>query len=264
MHIRLIKLPVILIAPIIAVALSSCETVSKQQMGAVLGATAGAVIGNQFGGNSKILWTAVGGAAGGLIGNQLGQYLDERDRQRMAEVTEQTIATGQTRTWSNPQKNTRGEARVIDTQTKSEPVNVRVLKKKISQVPPLDIMGQTYRATKKANLRGGPGTDYETVGTLAPKEVVNVVGKVRDSDWYLISQNGVGSGFISTALLEAAPNESPVASGQPIAESDVAEEQVASNRICRKIQQTVSLPDGSSHTETIDACQSPTGWEVKT
>ncbi|MBX3631260.1 MAG: SH3 domain-containing protein [Nitrosomonas sp.] len=239
------------------------EQLSKQQTGTAIGGTIGAVLGNQFGGNNKVMWTTFGALGGALLGNQIGKFLDERDQQRMVQVTEQTIATGQTHTWSNPENNTRGEARVIATETKQEPVKVKVLKKKISKVPPLDIIGQTYRATTNSNLRGGPGTDYVVVGNLTENEIVNVVGKVRDKDWYLISHDGVGSGFIHTPLLEAAPTEAPTPPETPIAESDVGEEHVAANRVCRKIEQSVSLANGSSHTETIDACQGPTGWEVQ-
>lgn len=263
-RIQFIKLTLVVI---ITLAISSCETMGtmpNQQIGTLLGGTVGAVVGNQLGGKNKAIWTTVGAAAGALVGNQIGKYLDERDRQRMAQVTEQTIATGETHSWSNPENNTRGEARVIATQTKEEPVRVKVLKKKVTQVPPLDIMGQTYRATKQSNLRGGPGTDYVVVGKLAANEAVNVVGKVKDDDWYLISHDGVGSGFVYTSLMEPAPTEVPSSSDEPIAENDITEEQVASNRVCRQIEQVVTLEDGSSHSETIDACQSPTGWEVQT
>lgn len=246
--------------------LSSCESmgpISNEQLSTGVGAIIGGVIGNQLGGNNKAAWTIVGSGAGALIGNQIGRYLDERDRQRMVQVTEQAITTGETQTWSNPENNTRGEARVIATETKTEPVKVKVLKKKITQVPPLDIMGQSFSSTKKSNLRGGPGTDYEIVGSLAESEVVNVVGKVKNADWYLISHDGVGSGFISASLLKPAPTQTPSSSGIKIAENDVTEEQIITNRVCRKVEQSVSLPDSTTQKETIDACQGPTGWERK-
>ncbi len=256
----------LIVIVITALSLASCGTVdqfSKQQTGTAIGGAIGAILGNQFGGNNKALWTALGGVGGALIGNQIGQYLDEQDQQRMAQATGRTITTGQPHVWSNPNNNTRGETRVIATQSRQEPVKVKVLKKKITKVPPLDIIGQTYRAKTNSNLRGGPGTDYVKVGSLDQNEAVNVVGKVRDKDWYLISHDGVGSGFIYASLLEAAPSEQPAPSKTLIVESDIGEEDVAANRECRKIQQSVSLADGSSQTETIDACQGPTGWEVQ-
>lgn len=239
--------------------LAGCAT--KEQTGTGLGAIVGGAAGYLFGGKYKKVATVLGAVAGGFIGNKLGKYLDERDKQRMEEVTKQTISTGKTHSWSNPEAKTSGKAELVATETKEEPVKVKVLKKKIAQVPPLDILGQTFRTLKSTDLRGGPGSDYEVVGKLAEGKAVNIVGKVKTSDWYLISEDGIGSGFIETSLLEPAPTEVPASSGRQIAETDVAEHEVSSNQICRKVEQSVSLADGSSHSETIEACQGPNGWE---
>lgn len=233
---------------------------TKEQLGTLAGAGAGILISSQVGGKYKQAAMIGGAILGGLIGNRIGKYLDERDKQRMEEVTQQAIVTGKDQTWDNPENKTRGTAHVVSSQTKEAPIPVRVLKDKVTQVPPLDILGQTYRAVKNADLRGGPGTDYKVVGNLASGKAINVVGKVRASDWYLISEDGVGSGFVEIAALEPAPSEAPQSSGTKVAESDVSEKVVASNRVCRKVEQTVNLADGSSHSDTIDVCQGPNGW----
>lgn len=242
---------------ILILSLPGCEKV-----GTGLGAAAGGVVGGVFAKDKyKPLAIAAGVIAGGFIGNKIGKYLDERDKQRMQEVTQKAIITGKDQSWTNPEAKTRGSARVVSTRTKEEPVKVKVLKKKVTQVPPLEMLGQTFRAVKTADLRGGPGTDYEIVGNLTTGRVVNAVGKVRNQDWYLVSEDGVGSGFAEVASLEPAPNEVPIVSQGQATNSDVSEQEVTANRVCRKIEQSVSLPDGSSHSDTIDACQGPNGWE---
>lgn len=263
MRIQFLKL--FLVFTLTVTLLMGCAGMSKEDTGTYGGAILGAAICHSFlKGSNKALWTAVCAAGTAFIGNQIGKYLDEQDRQRMAQVTQQAATTGQTRTWTNPENNTRGVARVTATQTKVEPVKVKVLKKKIKKVPPLDMIGQTYLVEKRSNLRGGPGTDYEIVGSLAANKAVNVVGKVKQNDWYLISHDdGVGSGFVYSSLLKPAPNEVPSAPDTQTHENDIAEQQVVADRVCRNIEQSVTLADGATHTENIEVCQGANGWEKK-
>ena len=246
------------------VVLSACETMgSKEYLGSVLGGVAGGILGDQASDKNKELWTIAGGFAGAYIGNKIGQYLDEQDRQKMAQVTQNAALSGRSQNWSNPKNNTSGTARVISSTTKTEVVKVPVLKSKVKQVPPLDIIGQTYRAKRTSNLRGGPGTDYVKVGKLTAGEAINVVGKVKQGNWYLISHDGVGSGFIFASLVEPAPSETPKNTGTAIAKNDVMEQDVSSSYVCRTIEQSITLSDGSKHSETIEACQGPNGWEAR-
>ncbi|MFD2644453.1 SH3 domain-containing protein [Pseudomonas japonica] len=245
--------------------LSSCESMgTKEKIGATIGVITGGVVANKWGDkDNKGISTALGVAAGYFIGSSIGKYLDERDKQHMAQSTHQAISTGKTQTWTNPETKTSGEARVVETKKEPKPVVVPVLKSKVKQIPPLDIIGDTYRAKSISNVRGGPGADYVKTGSLKAGETVNVVGKVKTGDWYLISQDGVGSGFVSSPLMEHVPGEIPPSSGTTIAQSDIAQQQVASERVCRTIEQSVSLPDGSQKSETIEACQGGDGWKVK-
>ena len=215
-------------------------------------------------GNDKKISTAFGLMAGSFIGPHIGQYLDEQDLQRMVLATNQTVASGQGQKWLNPKSKSSGETRVISTITKASPVKIKVLKKRIAEIPSLAIIGQTYRALKKSNVRAGPGLNHEIVDGLSIGEIVNAVGKVSNSNWYLISQDGIGRGFIYAPLLEYAPAEATVSSGTSIAQSDIIEKNVTSSLICRTIEQSLLLADGSSYTDTIEACQSTSGWVVKT
>ncbi|KAB7628186.1 RT0821/Lpp0805 family surface protein [Alkalilimnicola sp. S0819] len=90
--------------------LSACAT--REQTGTVVGAGAGAVIGEQVGEGTA--GTLVGAIAGGLLGRQIGQWMDERDRQEVAQTLEYQ-PSGETTAWVNP--DTGREFRVTPTET---------------------------------------------------------------------------------------------------------------------------------------------------
>src|SRR5262249_12312890 len=90
------------IATILAasVLISSCDTTgtgstgpSKTQTGAGVGAIAGALLGASVS-HDKTKGALLGGLLGGLAGAGIGKYLDEKDKQRLAQSTQQTIVTG--------------------------------------------------------------------------------------------------------------------------------------------------------------------------
>lgn len=43
------------------------------------------------------------------------------------------------------------------------------------------------QAEKDVNLRSGPGTDYEVVGSLSPGQSFNIIGRNADSSWWQIA-----------------------------------------------------------------------------
>jgi uncharacterized protein YcfJ len=74
---------------------AGCANISKEQGGAGVGAVVGGLVGSQFGsGGTQILATALGVGAGALIGNRLGKYLDDQDKQKLANATIKTAETG--------------------------------------------------------------------------------------------------------------------------------------------------------------------------
>jgi uncharacterized protein YgiM (DUF1202 family) len=127
-------------------------------------------------------------------------------------------------------------------------------------VPPLDLIGETYRAKEGGNVRGGPGAEYASVGHLNKGETVTVAGKVKGEQWYMISQGGAGSGFVSTNLLTRAPTA--VVAKEPVAPGAVEKKTMQAERTCRTVKQTVTLADKSTREEEVTACQGPNGWEV--
>ncbi|WP_374654040.1 RT0821/Lpp0805 family surface protein [Dongia sp.] len=92
---------------------------SKQNTGTVLGAIGGAAAGAAIGGDDDWWWAAgLGALAGGVVGNQVGAYLDARDQQRSyqnANYALNNVPDGQTAKWSNPENQTSGYTKPVET-----------------------------------------------------------------------------------------------------------------------------------------------------
>lgn len=91
---------------------AGCET--KQDTGTLAGGAAGAVIGSEIGGTTG---TIIGGLGGAFLGREAGKYLDNRDREEVADALE-SQETGETRTWTNP--DTGRDYQVTPTETFTE------------------------------------------------------------------------------------------------------------------------------------------------
>lgn len=96
------------LAPAIAIAitLSACAGLTKQEVGTVAGGAVGAAAGSTIGGGSgRTAAMILGGLAGAVIGRSVGRNMDEGDKVRAAEAMEAT-PTGTSRTWTNPDTQT--------------------------------------------------------------------------------------------------------------------------------------------------------------
>lgn len=75
-----------------------------------------------------------------------------------------------------------------------------------------DLMEIRY-ANQLSNVRCGPSTDYDRIGSLAQNQEVQVTGQAS-TGWYRISYNG-SEGFVSYSLLDTAPVEMPAPEPEP-------------------------------------------------
>ncbi|VAW78077.1 hypothetical protein MNBD_GAMMA15-1112 [hydrothermal vent metagenome] len=251
----------------LALTLMSCESVeglSKENLGTALGAVAGAVIGSKVGGDNKTLAIALGAAGGAYLGKTIGRMLDERDQQRLAASTLETLRTGEEQSWHNPETGVTAKTSVKESSTQHQQLQVRVLKDKVKEIPPMELVGEEYSTGKSVNVRGGPGTNYVVVDKLAAGERIHVVGKVVDKPWYMISRGGVGGGFVYSNLLTAVPVEdwSIAETETPAPDSAVETVAVATTSDCRVVTQNITLKNGKSATEEVTACRGPNGWEI--
>ncbi|WP_417831064.1 RT0821/Lpp0805 family surface protein [Terasakiella sp.] len=107
--------------------LGACQTTMednpKQTVGTIIGAVGGAVIGSNLGkGKGSLVGVALGTLAGAWLGGSIGQSMDELDRMKMANATQDALehkSVGQTSTWSNP--DTGNSGRITPTKTYYEP-----------------------------------------------------------------------------------------------------------------------------------------------
>jgi surface antigen len=85
---------------------------NKTTGGALVGAAAGGLLGNQFGsGSGKGAMTALGVVAGGLLGSQVGKSLDQADiayANRTTQTALETAPPGQALPWRNDQSGASG------------------------------------------------------------------------------------------------------------------------------------------------------------
>ena len=90
----------------LGLSLAACEAAQKEQLGALFGGAAGAVIGAQVGdGKGQLAAVAVGAVAGALIGSEIGKSLDRADQLYMQQTAQRSLDSspaGTTSTWQNP------------------------------------------------------------------------------------------------------------------------------------------------------------------
>jgi surface antigen len=86
-----------------ALALTACESPpTQQQAGTVVGGVLGGVLGSQVGrGSGRTAATVIGTLIGASIGGAVGRSMDDNDRRKTAQALE-TVRTGQSSTWTNP------------------------------------------------------------------------------------------------------------------------------------------------------------------
>jgi surface antigen len=253
----------IIFALTISVLVSGCETMegNKQGGGTAIGAVIGGFIGSKLGDDDhKQLAILVGAGLGAYIGNQIGKHLDDQDKQRLALETRKSLQTGQPTEWENPETGVKGEVKVKETHASEAKSQVRVLKDRVKEVPPLDIRDSgVYVVKKQSNVRGGPSTEYVVVESLNPKTNVDVLGKVESQPWYLIGKGDIAKGFVYAPLLKQTGQPIDTSTVSDYKESELGNVEVSAKRNCRTVEQKVILKDGSEVSDTITACQQADG-----
>lgn len=112
---------------------SGCETLdSAATLGTGAGAAIGGLIGSQMSDDNKGLWTLAGVAAGSFVGNKIGKYLDEREKESVAEATVQSAETGEVKEWSNSETGNSGKAEVVRTVQTSDDKTCREIQQTVS------------------------------------------------------------------------------------------------------------------------------------
>ncbi len=199
------------------------------------------------------------------VGGSLFENLSQQDQEELADSTEEAIATGQDSGWSNPNTGVEGEVKVTGTKVKTRTSEV-VVQDTVQEVPPLDLIAGEFSAVSNANIFAGPGTNFQSVGYLTRGQIIQVIAKVQNQGWYLVSQNGIGSGYVSsnslkpTGRIQTKENKpKPRTQGQKKAKRV----NVETKQTCKTIEQKVKLEDGSIHKNSVEACPEPDGtWDI--
>jgi surface antigen len=102
---------VAVLALVFSLLVSGCATNDKETMGTVFGGALGAWIGHRVddGGAGGIV---IGALAGALVGKMIGRYMDQSDRERLAQTLNEA-PSGKAVEWQN--ENTGNDFRVIPT-----------------------------------------------------------------------------------------------------------------------------------------------------
>jgi surface antigen len=239
-----------------AAAQSLLDRVTNEDIGRVLGGVGGVLIGSQFGGGSgKLVGAAIGGVGGVILGGEIGRRLDNRQSQQVSQAGTQALDTGQPVSWTAADGSVSTEARVVDTQWRPAPDGAGGLGV-IAAAPTIELIGAPYRARTNSNLRGGPGTDYAVMDTLGRGETAHVIGKVVGQDWYMISRDGIGRGFVFADLLDPAPSATAEAA-RPASTASLE-----GVRECSVLEQVIRTSDGASETSRARACRDANGQWV--
>ncbi|MCR5879680.1 SH3 domain-containing protein [Phenylobacterium sp. J367] len=143
----------------------------KQEMGALLGAVAGGLLGNKVGGKHPTGETVIGAGVGAAAGSAIGCQMQKKDER-------QAYARGSTYT--------RNGYRLS------------------SAIAPASYskLGDTFVANRTVNLRSAPTTNSGRVGSLRTGERFQAMAHVRGTDWILVGQGGVGVGYVHQAYVQ--------------------------------------------------------------
>jgi len=239
------------------------EGLTSENIGRAVGAGVGALLGSQIGGGrGRIAAIAAGTLAGYWLGGQVGRQLSESDQRGLAQTTQTALDTQQAQTWRNPATGVETHVTVHETTLERRPLETQGLRDRVHQVPPIEVINAFYVANTNVNVRGGPGTDYVIMDRVSEGHEVPVVGRVRDTDWFVIADGDMGTGFVYGPLftrgVEQPDSRNAVRTAAVSSPGAIVEE-----RACSLITQEVRLPDGTSESRNLRACQRADGtWET--
>jgi surface antigen len=209
---------------------------SKQEIGAAVGGVTGGLLGNRVaGGGNRTIGTVVGTAVGAAAGSALGCKLQRNDQAKAEAALSRSAETGQAQSWSNQSTGSSGSTRVLTDQSRG--VTGLALAPGVDPITEYQRIDGYYTAASRVNVRSAPGLEGAILGQLALNERVWVPAAASSGDWLLVTRNGVGQGYVSSAFLTP--------------ELSTATE-------CKIVRQTITV-GGQSESQDLRACREPSG-----
>ncbi len=118
----------------------------------VVGGVAGGIVGNQVGrGDGKTIATVLGAVAGAYFGGKVGEYMDNQDKQRALNVTQQAVAQPVPVVYEDNWRTQRGAGAPVVTQVRTQTahqVQGRTCKRFVQETT-IRIDGKPETATKE-------------------------------------------------------------------------------------------------------------------
>ncbi len=217
---------------------------NKQTIGAVAGGAIGGLLGNRIAGDgNRALGTIIGGVLGAAGGSALGCKLQKNDQVKAERAMEKAVVTGKDQNWQSADSGASGKVVVGNAALSGAGLGDLKLASGVDPASGYTKVGGSFVSTAAANIRSAPGTNANVVGKLATGQRVWVPASVQGAPWYLISDQGVGQGYVSNALLKR--------------------ETTATASNCKMVKQTVDVPGSESTSETYQACKGSDGqWAM--
>lgn len=133
------------------------------------------------------------------------------------EATVEPETTTVEETTVEPETTTKEETTTTqETTTKEETTTEEETTKALSIIE----LNKTMYAKSSVNVRSGPSTDYDKIGSLSKGKSVKVTGKCDQTGWYRIDYNGK-VGFVSGSYLQAEPLPEEQTTKAPTKESNL-------------------------------------------
>lgn len=113
--------------------------------------------------------------------------------------------------------------------------------------------GVTGLVISGINVRSGPGTDFESLGVLTPKDVVLVIGKDSSGVWLEIafSSSPNGKGWVSSEYLQVSNADALPVIGVDIAVTEPPASGTDQATAPAETNSTIAIPDGDSKDSPI-------------
>lgn len=257
--------------------------ISKENLGATIGGVGGALLGASIaGGDNKWLGAAIGGAVGLFAGKMIGQHLDQRDRQALALRTVDVLdeRSAGVSTWKSNQSGASANIRTGEITYKAAPKQVKRLSS-VEPVPSIKLEKKQYQTTSALRVRSGPGTQYATITTLRPRDVITSAGRT-DNGWLMLAKQEVTVGYVhghyvksydpmeraktqgidlDSVEVENMPKQEGF-TGIDLDKVDISTSTVNAQMGCRDLEVDVTTDQGTEK-ETTKACQNADGvWEL--
>lgn len=127
------------------------------------------------------------------------EVVSEQESTTLPESTKEQQATKEQETTKQPETTTKQETTIVPETTTLEETTTALT---------VTVLDKTMYAKSSVNVRSGPSTDFDRIGSLGKGKSVKVTGQSDQTSWYRIDYNGK-VGYVSNSYLQAEPLPEP-------------------------------------------------------